>query len=234
MLQHHRRKYDLAEKAFADGMGRELDASTREQFRWRRMENLADAGHVFDAYARVGPRRNSFAQLAGHLYDDSQLPKLGLLLWFHGWAEPQDPALLLWRGDYHFRGGRYETALADLKAFRAAKTGEDHLPYEWRVKDQVVRSLLRLKRLADARSELRPKDPKTYYNRVLDVAITAASGDVAKTEHELDELIKSEQATPASLHADPDLGPILKTAPFAKLLEKYPPPKVDGPGFKKA
>jgi tetratricopeptide (TPR) repeat protein len=233
VLHNGRRQFDRAEKALAVGMGRDLDPESRERFRWLRVQNLAEAGREVEAYLKVAPRRETFSQLADRMYEDTQLPLLAALVWMHGWIDPADPALPLRRGDLCFWTGKYAEAIAEFRLYRSRTTGKNGLAYEWRVKDQTVRSLLRLNRLDEARAELRPADGKSYYNRVLDAAITAASGDVARTERELEELIKSNLATPASFHADPDLSAALKTEPFKKLLQKYPPPKIDGPGFKK-
>jgi hypothetical protein len=227
-----RKQYDEAEKSFADGMARDLSPEDRERFRWLRVVNLADAHRELEAYAKVGPRRETFTQLASHMDDDADLPKLSVLIWIHGTADPADPALALWRGDVYFRTSQYALAVEEFKSYRLiAKKGDKSR--EWRVGDLIVRSLLRMNRLAEARAELRPADGKEYYNRVLDAAITAASGDVDATERELDELVRSQHGTAIMFHNDPDLARMLKTAAFKRLADKYPPPKMDGPGIKK-
>jgi tetratricopeptide (TPR) repeat protein len=232
VVHRSRKQYDLAEKAFADGMARELSPEDRERFRWLRVVNLADGHRELEAYAKVGPRRATFSQLASHMEDDADLPKLSVLIWIHGMADPADPELALWRGDVYFRTSQYALALEDFRTYRSiAKKGDK--TREWRVNDLIARSLLRMNRLTEARAELRPADGKEYYNRVLDAAITAASGDVDATERELDELVRSQHGTAVMFHNDPDLGRILKTAPFKRLADKYPPPKLEGPGVKK-
>jgi len=226
-LYHARMEYDLAEKAYADACSREVDDQTRETFRWSRVENLAGANRIGEAYAKVGPRRETFQQLASRLREDHDLPTLGTLIWIHAKAEPKDPKIFLWRGNLRFRKGDYESAVKELKAYRSSQADPAKIN-DWLFKEQLVRSLLRLKRFEEARKELRPSNKELYYNRLLDAAITAATGDVEKTEKVLEELIQIQRYEPAAFYADADLGPLLRTEPFKKLLEKYPPPKVEG------
>jgi tetratricopeptide (TPR) repeat protein len=221
-LAHARKKYDEAERHFSDAMSRPPDEQARETFRWVRVDNLATAGRALQAYMTVGPARATFSQLAGRMDD---LPSLAGLIWLHQFADPAVPALSLWRGTLAFRRKAYGVAVPELTRF--LQSAEDG--YDWQARDHLVRSLLRLKRYKEAREVLRPKDDKRYYNRVLAAAITAATGDVAATERELDELAKNSWAA-ATFHADTDLSEILRTEPFRKLIEKYPPPKKDAPG----
>lgn len=215
--------YDGAEKCLADAMKRVSDDNDRERFRWLRVDNLAAAGRIADAYRTVGPRRKTFDQLAGRLYRVEDVPALTELIASHAQEDATDPNLSLYRGQAHFRKKEYEAAVGHFENYRKASNDGDRVS-TWRVSDSLVRSLLRLKRFDAAREALGQKDGPGYYNRILAVAITAASGDVAETERQLDDLSKDNLASPASIHADPDLSAALKTEPFKKVLAKYPPP----------
>jgi hypothetical protein len=54
-------------------------------------------------------------------------------------------------------------------------------------------------------------------------ADAAAAGDVARTGQALDALVQQHDVA-ANFYADPDLGPALRSAPFAPLRQKYPEP----------
>jgi tetratricopeptide (TPR) repeat protein len=224
-LAHSRKKYDEAESRYSDAMKRAPDDETRDRFRSSRVENLFTAGRALEAYIKVGPSRAVFAQLTARTDD---VPSLAGLIWIHQLADPADPALMLWRGTLAFRRKAYDAAVIELTAYlRSGPEG-----YDWQARDKLVRSLLRMKRFKEARQALRPDNEKQYFNRVLGAAITAASGDVAGTERELNELAKGDWAA-AMFHADPDLAEALKTEPFRKLLEKYPAPKNETPNNSK-
>jgi tetratricopeptide (TPR) repeat protein len=228
VLHNRRKEYDAAEQLFAAGMARAKDDDARERFRWERVENLVDANRIGVAYWTVGSRRDTFGQLASRLWSDDKLPRLMVLVWAHGWVDPTDPRRFLWRGHVAFRTEDYQSAVQDLTAYQRAP-GTDRL-FGMLEAETLARSLLRLGRLKEARAALRPTDPNDYYNRVLDAAITAAGGDVDQTEKELDDLIRSGQGTAERIHADADLNRLLRTPPFKRLLDKYPPPPNEPPG----
>jgi tetratricopeptide (TPR) repeat protein len=225
VILHERKQYEQAEICLANAMSRATDDAWRETLRWRRVQNFADANRIVDAYTRVGPVRATFQQLANNLEFAKDSTVLARLVWIHGKAAPSDPQLRFWRGHLAFRGGRYEEAVAELQPYLTDEKAAD----TWRARNELIRSLIRLKRYADARAALPPNDGLAYYSRTLAAAVTAASGDVTATEKALDALIADHIATPASFHADEDLSAALRTEPFRRLLEKYPPPR-DEPG----
>src|SRR5205823_10952234 len=127
-------------------------------FRWLRVTNLAESQRNLDAYVKVAPRRDTFHQLASLMNRNTDLPRLSVLVWLHGWVEPTDPALWLWRGDLYFRTEKYDLAVAELRIYRSIK--KETAGFEWHARDQIARSLLRLNRLAEARAELQSPDAK--------------------------------------------------------------------------
>jgi len=235
MVHREKREYDAAERELADGMARlphglppSPEAITIDLFRGQRVTNLVDAGRIFEAYWKVGPRRATFDQLGYRFYDKSHLPMLAILVWVHGWVDPADPQLLHWRGHLAFETEDYKAAGQYFITYlAAARTDESLFPFA--VTEELVRSLLRVGRLAEARATLVEADSMTIRvlgasKWLLDVAITAAGGDVDQTERELDEMVRKGQVSGSQFYRDADLGPLLRTPPFKRVRDKYPPP----------
>lgn len=214
--------YAAVERLLAEAMANDLEANDLNRHRWLRVQALYKAGKGLIAYQTVRPAKTTFSQLAHAYQADSNLDGLEALLEAHRRAEPQDADGIYWKGQLHFRRAEYAEAIKQFDLFRFRRGNDGH-EYDWQLRDSLIRSLVRLKRIADAECELE-KEPERYRFSLLYAVIVAAAGKVAETEAILDELAKN-QWLPATFHADPDLGPALRSEPFAKLREKYPPPK---------
>jgi hypothetical protein len=84
----------------------------------------------------------------------------------------------------------------------------------------MIRSLIRQRRFAAARAEVRdPTNPQPapFY----DLLIAAAARDVASVQTLMKDFTPEETAL---AYEDPDLGPALRSPEFAAVRENYPPP----------
>jgi tetratricopeptide (TPR) repeat protein len=225
IVQNLNKQYDAADASFAAGLAKpEVDEDEKTGWRFRRIDNLVEAGRPMVAYERVGPRRETFRRLAGRLAYEKNPGPLEELVAVHTRAEPDDLELPRWVGEVHFRKGEYEPAVNQIRKY-LARQDPDKPSYDYGARDALVRSLLRLKRFDEAAKALRPDEAVKYYNRVLEAAIVAAKGDVAQTEKLLAAMVADGQGRAEWFHADEDLSAALKTPPFQKVLEKYPVPK---------
>src|SRR5207248_5516742 len=84
-------RYALAEKAFASGMARPPDRATLESFRASRVLARYHTGKALSAYREIGPRAETFAQLASLLFFDRKDEQLQALLDEHARTAPNDP-----------------------------------------------------------------------------------------------------------------------------------------------
>jgi hypothetical protein len=81
-----------------------------------------------------------------------------------------------------------------------------------------------LKRLDEALAELQTHS-KDYTDPLYLAIIHASKGDVTKTASVIEKYVKENEGDAGDLYSDPDLGPLLRTAPFKSIREKYPEPK---------
>jgi tetratricopeptide (TPR) repeat protein len=218
-LHLHKKEYAEAEKAFTDGMTKALNQEEREYCRRRRVDTCHLAGEGLRAYREIGPARTTFTQLAYLCFLDLKADALDELLQAHRKADPTDPTLPMWEGELLFQKGRYSEAVAKLREFRKSQ-GPNSQPSAV-VVDRLVRSLVRLRQLDEARTEAAFALPGASLAPAL---AAAARGDVALTGQELDACIAQRTVQPEAFWKDPDLGPLLLTEPFRDLRKRYPPP----------
>ena len=213
-----RRDYDGAERAFSEGMKKDLDGEDREEFRDRRLEACYRGGKGLWAYANVGPRKEVFDRLVWRYAGDRDADGLEALLRAHRKAEPRDVDLALWQAEVHWLRGEHAQVVTELESFR--RNAKDEKRQQWRVTDRLVRSLARLGRFAAARREAKRNATAGPLLRAVPEAL---AGDAAGLERELDACAQR-GFHPVTFYADPDVGRALRTEPFRKLREKYPEP----------
>jgi predicted Zn-dependent protease len=231
-LHMQAKDYDAAEKELAAGMAKPLDEESRDRFRSVRVWARFQAGRGLSAYGDIGPNDKTFRQLAGLLNSPERADDLQKLIEAHRKVTPNDRRLPAWEGQVHWLHNEYERAVVQYRRYTPppkVKDDEesfDHgVPWDW--EQNLVRSLIRLKRFDEARREL--DRPALKHHTVLRAAVAAAAGDVAATDRELAGFAKEPYFSPASLYADPDLGPALRSDKSAPLRQKYPEPKKDEP-----
>jgi tetratricopeptide (TPR) repeat protein len=231
-LHMQAKDYDAAEKEFAAGMAKPLDEESQNRFRWTRVWARFQAGRGLSAYGEIGPSDKTFRQLAGLFNNPEHVDHLNELIEAHRKTTPIDRTLPIWEGQAHWLRKEYERAVAQYRRDAPPPNEKDDeerfeegLPWDW--EQNLVRSLIRLKRFDEARHELERPTLKHY--TILRAAVAAAAGDVTGTDQELAGIAKERFLSPASLYADPDLGPALRSDKFAPLRQKYPEPKKDEP-----
>lgn len=139
-------------------------------------------------------------------------------------SDPDDDAIpiaeceLLWlKQDYAGLCDRY-------------KNRNEFGPNDWSLRNYALRSLVRLKRFDEARRMI---DDEARANRrvhdVLALLPSAAAGDVKKTTEEFAKLRRSNRILENDVYRDEDLGPLLRSPPFASFRERFPEPKALAP-----
>src|SRR5205823_6228323 len=136
----------------------------------------------------------------------------------HRKADPRDPDLPLWEAEVYWLREDYASAVEVLT--RQRETVLEGEANRRKFEDRLIRSQIRLGRFDEA---VRGADAGGKVSPLLRAAALAAAGDVTRTGQALDGLVRQHYG-PAAFYADPDLGPALRTAPFAPLRQKYPEP----------
>jgi tetratricopeptide (TPR) repeat protein len=118
-------KYALAEKDFSAGMARPPDRATLESFRASRVLARYHAGKALSAYREIGPRADTFRQLADLLFLDRKDDQLQALLDEHARAEPNDPDLLRYSFRLKVRRGKLDEAITLFRTALAKQADKD-------------------------------------------------------------------------------------------------------------
>lgn len=212
------KQYDEAEKNYARAMTLAGDdGEAREQFRERRVFAAFKAGKALDAYTRIGPRRETFQQLAQLLTGARNPEQLQALLKAHRLADAEDDSLTLWDAELLFLREDYDRCIKHLTKNRAKILVKAE--NRWKFHDRLIRSLVRAKRFKEAAEEA---ETGKEYNRMFPVIVMAAAGDVDQTAEELARLEKEDQLRIP--YFDPDLGKALRSEKFRKVRERFPDP----------
>jgi tetratricopeptide (TPR) repeat protein len=118
-------KYPLAEKSFAAGMAKPPDPATLATFRASRVLARFHAGRALSAYREIGPRDDTFAQLAALLFDARRHADLQKLLDAHARAQPGSADAARWRYRLKIRQGRTDEATALFRSALARHKTQD-------------------------------------------------------------------------------------------------------------
>jgi predicted Zn-dependent protease len=116
-LYAHQGKYDLAEKAFAEGMAKKQDGINPDDFRASRVLARYHTGQALSAYADIGPRHETFLQLVNIGFVDENYPLVEAVLDAHAKNFPDNGEVMRQRCRLALRRDRVEEG---VKWFRAA------------------------------------------------------------------------------------------------------------------
>jgi hypothetical protein len=116
--------YALADKTFQAGLAIPPDAATLAEFRASRVAARYHTGHMLSAYAEIGPRQETFEQLADLCLEEEDLSRLQTLLDAHAKASPQDPESVWYRCRLKARGKQVAEAAALLRQALAQQSEE--------------------------------------------------------------------------------------------------------------
>ncbi len=193
---------------------------------WRYRHGLlragVKAGKAVALYREDDSGMSVFEELASLCVEEKDAKQLQALLDAHRQACPDDPNVPIWELDIKWLHEDYEGVLKLLD-----ERHEDifDLPrYRWKADDRRVRSLIKLKRTADAIRAAEAVVKDRNGNRVLLVLAHASVGNVKDTMAVVEKLRLASYFL-RSCYQDADLGMILKSEPFREFREKFPEPK---------
>ncbi len=109
-------QYKLAEKEFAAGLAKLNDAATLAPFRSSRVTARYHIGHAVMAYQEIGPREETFEQLANLCFMDQNYPLLQTLLDLHAKNEPETFEVLRARARLQVKQKQIAEGIASFKA----------------------------------------------------------------------------------------------------------------------
>jgi tetratricopeptide (TPR) repeat protein len=211
---------DQAEKEFAAAGKGPLDQPAQDQVRGRRLFARVRASQAVAAYAEVGPGSLPFTQLAWDCDSAKDGKQLEALVAAHRRHDPDDRTLPAWDAEARWLKGDYAETVDLLR-----KQERRAFLRDGKLRDRLVRSLVRLRRFDEARQEA-VAAPGRGGGRVLLALVHASAGDVARTT----EVVQACAGQPyllRSLYRDPDLGPLLRGERFRSLRERFPEPQED-------
>jgi hypothetical protein len=215
------KEYDKAEASFARGMAQPLDEDLRSRYRAARVHALFQAGKGLEAHATVGPRRDTFLQLAGLFTLAKDAKGLDALLALHRKVEPTEPELPLWEIEARWLAGEYAEVVRALRKHAAglfAGPGG-----RWQYRDRLVRSLARLGRHAEALEQAEAFAAEQGGDALLLAVAHARAGDRAQTVAAMERCAQW-FASAHAFYNDPDLGPVMCSDAFRAVRERFPEP----------
>ncbi len=120
-IQVNEGQYAAAEKSFARGLALSPDALVLESFRASRVLARYYTGSILSAYREIGPRKETFGQLAELAYYANEDARLRELLDAHALKEPDSTDLLRYRIRTKVRDKELPQALALFRTALARK-----------------------------------------------------------------------------------------------------------------
>jgi len=109
-------RYELAEKTFAAALRQPPDDETLKQLRASRVDARYHVGKMMSAYREIGPRQETFNQLANLSFYDENYDQLQTLLDAHAQTNPNDIELLSYRIRLKCTQGQLPEAITLLNA----------------------------------------------------------------------------------------------------------------------
>jgi hypothetical protein len=214
---------EQAVEAFAAAVAK---APAAQQWTFRRGLDRAQvrAGKTIDAYRAAGLDPRTFADLAAMCVEEKNAPQLTALIAVHREADPGDPSLPEWELDSHWLTQDYEKILTLLAAPNETLPRAGGLA--WKLDSYRVRSLVKLKRTAEAVREAEVLVKQNRPNGALLLVLAhAAAGDVQQAIAAVEHQPSPERFLLSSCYKDADLGPLLRSEPMRPFRERYPEPK---------
>ncbi len=179
-------------------------------------------GH--EAYAQFGQEPGVFGLLAQRFDNTKDQAGLKKLVDTHKAKTPNDPELIFWKGTIQYRNAEYSQAILSYRAYMAVANEENYVGQREEAQSRVIRGLVRLKKFAEARTELKAIEDADSRLKPL---IAAATGDVDATIAAIQEIMEHKKPSMYGLYhfyMDEDLGPLLRAEPMKRVREKYPEP----------
>jgi hypothetical protein len=223
------KEYAAADKVFAAGLAAlgKADLETEDfldkydSLRSARTEALYRLKQGLTAHRDLSPKRDTFDQLARLHQEDGDAAGLRKLIDAHRAADARDALLDYWTAQVHWEAKEYEPAVRLLRRYADTVRDEDdrYFRYSWRVTDQVVRGLVRLKRPGEAKDYLGDGAPP-----ILRVVVLAANQEHEPAVALMVELAEKSPWMVQVFYTDPDLGPHIAADDYEPFREKFAPP----------
>jgi tetratricopeptide (TPR) repeat protein len=214
-----------AEDLFRQSLKLMTEDGDRQSVRYSLVEALYEQKRGHAAYTEFAGEPEVYSQLAWRFDTDKDLPGLRKLTELHRAKRPDDPAIKYWTAAAHWQATEYEPAAKAYRDYLAATRDEKYAMHRWQAQSNLVRALVRLKKPADARTELRTFQEN--FDPRLDAVIDGALGDAPAVLETMDKLMAKGTYQLRYLYDDPDLGPVLRSPAMKAVREKYPEPKPD-------
>jgi hypothetical protein len=178
-------------------------------------------GKAAEAYRELGANSQAFKDLAHQcitLKDGAQLERL---LAAHRQAFPAAKNLAAWGIETHWLKKDYAATVKAIESDRAGSL--NNATYRWKCESYLVRSLVRLKKPAEAVREAEAINQRKGTSTTLLALALASTGDLPRVLAFL-ETKKDQRYFLDDCYHDEDLGPILRGAAFLAVRERFPPP----------
>jgi len=180
------------------------------------------------AHYRAEGGRLTFVGLVNACIADKNAAELAALLAERRQTNPNDRDLLLWETELKALEKDHAGVLKTLTEHREKLVNNPR--HRWRMEGLLVRTLAELKRFKEAVEEAEKFAEKG--DRLLPVLAHAAAGDVPATIAALEKASRHDRFLIEDCYRDPDLGPILRSQPFAAFRERFPEPKTTRLGIR--
>lgn len=224
LAQNNLAEAEAAFRQSLEGMTKDKN-DDRLRVRGQLLEVMFTRKRGHEAYAQFGHEPGVFRQLAWQFDNAKDQAGLKKLVDTHKAKTPNDPDLIFWEGTIQYRNAEYSQAIISYRAYMAVANEEnDESIRRVFVQPRVVRCLVRLKKFAEARTELKVIEDADSRLKPL---IAAATGEVDDTIEAIREIMDDKKRNTYGLYylyMDEDLGPLLRAEPMKRVREKYPEP----------
>lgn len=180
------------------------------------------AGKTVETYRELGGGRKSFDTLASVCQREKNASELESLLAAHHAATPDDTNHPGWEVEVAWLKKDYAGTLQLVKENRDDVLSRPR--FRWHREDYLIRCLVHLKRSEEAVREAEAI-AKTDGNRPLLLLLARATRGGVKEAVAAAEAVGPSPYQMTHFYHDPDLGPLLRSEPFAAFRQKYPEPK---------
>lgn len=215
-----RKDWPGAEHYFVRGERGAKEEWLKSSYRRERTRALIDAHGIAEAYRRLGGNSSVFVEMVQSLRYRNEDTQLAQLVAAHRLAMPRDRNLLYWEAELLRRRKDDEGYLRVTQSIPAATWGalEEHQRRDIAINS--VRALLRQNRKTEAVA--RARSPQFSNDPFPALLAEAAAGNVTEATR----LLREHNQQPYRFmdpYREPDLGSILRSAPFLPLREEVPP-----------
>lgn len=215
-----RQDFAAAAKTLARGLQDAEDARQREALREQLVLARIKQGEGLKAYEELDPKFAVYDQLAQYFAREEDADNLEALVEAHSKNNPNEPTLALWKAEVYWLRHEYGKA-ADVLLGHRTTILSDPLN-RGRFEDRLIRSLLRARRVDEARREAKLSTSRDG-DRWFEAVVAAATEDLDEASKTLRACLERGYTTD-DFYADDDLGAALRSDKLSKLRADFPEP----------